>query len=176
MNKQQHLENLINHIKNSEGFLFTEYQGLKVEELNELRKNLRGVNSKYCVTKNTLMSIALRNTGIEIPLDQIKGPVGLVFVNNKEDPVNPVKKVIEFSKEHEKLKIKSGYLFGKFFQLKEVIELSKLPSKDVMISQFIGLLKGQIFNLVSVLKCNLYNLVSVLNQIKQRKEGEKNVG
>ena len=175
MNKQQHLENLVNYIKNSNGFLFTEYQGLKVEELNELRKNLRPFNSKYCVTKNTLMPIALKNAGIEIPSDQIKGPLGLVFIN-VSDPVTPTKKVIEFSKEHDKLKIKSGYLFGKFFTLKEVIEISKLPGRDVIIGQLVGLLKGQIFNLVSVLKANLYNLVSVLDQIKQRKEGEKNVG
>ncbi len=171
MNKQQQLEHLLNDIKSSKGFLFTEYQGLKVEELSTLRKTLKTVDSKYCVVKNTLLSIALKNAGIEL-IEKLKGSIGLVLINNEKDPVGPTKKVIEFCNEHEKLKIKSGYLFGKNFTLREIIEISKLPGKDVLISQLIGLLQGKIFNLINVLEANLYNLVYVLNQIKDKKATE----
>ncbi|MFN3966270.1 MAG: 50S ribosomal protein L10 [Endomicrobiia bacterium] len=169
MNKQLQLENLLNNIRNSNGFLFTEYQGLKVEELNELRKNLKTVKSKYCVIKNTLLSIALKNANINFPVEEIRGPLGLVFIGREIDPVASAKKVVEFSKEHEKLKIKSGYLFGKFATLQDILNISKLPGKDVLINQLIWILRGQIAGLINVLRANLYNLVCVLEQIKNIK-------
>jgi len=114
MQKQERLENLISNLKDSTAVIVTNYQGLKVNELSSLRNALQGVSAKYQVIKNSAMLVALKNKGLEGLSETISGPTGIVFIKT-QDPLTPVKKLVEFSKEHDKLRIKSGYLFNRIF-------------------------------------------------------------
>ncbi|MDI6641786.1 MAG: 50S ribosomal protein L10 [Elusimicrobiota bacterium] len=168
MQKQQIIDNLISNLKDSTAVILTNYQGLKVDELTSLRRTLRQTFAKYQVIKNSAMSIALKTKGLEGLSKLLNSPTGIAFIKSK-DPLIPVKELVQFSKEHDKLKIKSGYLFDRIFSAEEIIKIADLPPKEVLIGQLVSILKLPLMRLVNVLQSPQRNLVSVLEQIKSRK-------
>lgn len=162
---QEEVKSLAGKFKAMKGMILTEYHGLTVEEISELRNKLRALDSEYAVVKNTLSEIALKEIGIEAG-DKFSGPIALVIQNG--DIVSPAKAVMEFAKTHAKLKVKAGFMEGKFIDAATVEQLSELPSKEVLIAKMLGSMNAPITGFVNVLAANIRGLVTVLDAISKK--------
>ncbi len=148
--------------------VITDYIGLDVEAMTELRARLREAGVEYKVVKNTLASIAADKAKLEEIIEYLKGPTAIAF--GMEDVVSPAKVLVDFAKDHKVLEIKVGYLNGEVIDQEKVISLSKIPGREELLAQALAGMKAPISGLVNVLKGNLNDLVRVLNQIKMEKE------
>ena len=152
----------------SKGIVLVDYRGLTVKEDTELRKRFREAGVEYQVHKNTLLSIAAKNQGIE-GLDQfLAGPTAIAF--GLEDPVAPAKVLKDFIKERKKMEIKCGILGDKVIDVKEVEALADLPPKEELLGTLVRSLQNPIAGLVNCLHGNIRNFVYVLEAVRQQKE------
>ena len=165
LRNQETVKSLAEKFKNMKGMILTEYHGLTVEEISELRSKLRSFNSEYAVVKNTLSEIALKEAGIEAG-NNFSGPTALVIENG--DILSPAKAVMDFAKMHEKLKIRAGYLEGKFVDAAVVEQLPNLPSREVLIAKMLGSINAPISGFVNILVANIRGLVTVLDAISKK--------
>jgi large subunit ribosomal protein L10 len=162
---QEIVKNLTKKFKAMKGLILTEYRGLTVEEISNLRLKLRQFGSEYAVVKNTLSKIALKEAGIEAG-EVFSGSTGLVIEGG--DIASPAKIVVEFAKTHAKLKIKAGFLEGKFVDVAVVEQLSAIPSKEVLIARMLGSMNATVAGFVNVLSINIRGLIAVLNAITKK--------
>lgn len=162
--------NIVEQVKKTledhKNLVITDYRGLTVESITELRRQLREQGIVYQVVKNNLASIALRAHNIDGLDDYLVGPTAIAYA--QKDPVVPCKILVEFSKKGT-LKIKGGFADGKVINANEVEELSKLPSKEVLIGKLLGTLNAPATRLVNVLQGPIRNLVYVLSEISKQK-------
>jgi large subunit ribosomal protein L10 len=166
--KETLVQELTEKIKNNQGIVVTEYQGLTVAEISELRAKLRPLKCEYKVVKNTLSKRALKSAGLEDFAVQFEGPTAIAIENG--DPVNTAKVLIDFSKEHAKLKLKAGMLGNKVLTEKDIKALAALPSKEVLIGNLLRALQSPMSGLVNVLQGNIRNVVYVLEAVRKQKE------
>jgi large subunit ribosomal protein L10 len=159
------VKSLTEKFKVMKGLILTEYRGLTVEEISDLRLKLRPFSSEYTVVKNTLSKIAFREAGAEAG-ENFSGSTALVIENG--DVVSPAKVVVEFAKTHAKLKIKAGFLEGKFVNVAVVEQLSALPSKEVLVARMLGSMNATVTDFVNVLVANIGGLVTVLDAITKK--------
>jgi len=134
----------------SSGIVFTDYKGLKVKELQELRANLRSKGGEIHVLKNTLFRIAAGDDVAKLPADLHNGTTAFTFVFENESEV--AKALLDYAKTSKKLVVKGAFFGGKAFTAPEVQTLSELPPKDVLISMVIGLIAAPISNLVGTIE------------------------
>jgi len=165
LKNQQEVKSLTQKFKSMKGLILTEYHGLTVEEISELRAKLRPVTSEYAVVKNTLGKIALKEAGIDAG-ENLSGPTAMVI--EEGDIVAPAKIVVEFAKTHAKLKVKAGFVEGKFVTAAVVEQLSALPSKEVLIAKMLGSMNAPITGFVNVLAANIRGFVTVLDAISKK--------
>lgn len=144
--KQEEVTKLAEKIKNAKFVLLTDYRGISVEDVTELRANLRKSNSEYTVIKNNIIRRALAEAKIEGLEDSVlEGPTAVIMDNN--DYLAPAKVIYNYMKENEFYKIKGGILEGKVVSVEEIIELAKLPSREELLSKLAGSLLGTISKL-----------------------------
>ncbi len=152
----------------AKSMVITDYIGLDVAEMTELRKKLRDSGVDYKVVKNTLATIAAEGAGVKEELtDYFQGPTAIAF--GMEDVISPAKVLVDFEKDYDIFEIKAGYLNNQVIGRDEVISLSKVPSKEELLGKTFAGMKAPIVGLVNVLQSNLRNVVQVLNQIKEEK-------
>jgi large subunit ribosomal protein L10 len=130
---------LTEDFKSSTATVLTEYRGLTVTSMKELRRSL-GATTKYSVVKNTLTKIAAKNAGVDISDDLLTGPSALAFV--KGDPIDAAKAMKNFQKENPLLVIKGGIFEGKAVTTAEIMKLADLESREVLLSKLAGAMKG----------------------------------
>lgn len=169
-NKVESIDDFKERYGRSEAVVLTEYRGLDVNELGELRTKLRDVGAEYKVYKNTLATIAVRDLGVEELAEMLSGPTATVFA--LKDPVAAAKALADFGKEHELLVLKGGILGGKTLDAKAIAALAKLESREVMLAQMAGMLLSPIQSMANVLKASFNNLGSVLAQYRDKLPGE----
>jgi large subunit ribosomal protein L10 len=160
LKNQEGLQRLTKKFRDMKGMILTQYQGLNVIEISELRNKLRKNESEFVVVKNTLSELALKEAGIESG-DNFNGPIAVVFQNG--DVIGSAKTVVDFSKAHDKLKVKAAYLDGKFVNADTVLQLSAIPSREVLIAKMLGSMNAPISGFVNVLAANIRELLYVLN-------------
>ncbi len=172
--KQNILEDLTDKFSRAKAAILVDFNKLSVSKTMELRRNLKSANAEYKVAKKTLISRVLRFGHFEnIDLDNFKTQVGIIF--SYVDPVATAQSVWKFSKFNEALKILGGFLparadGGFDWQDKDkIIALAKLPSREILLWQLVRTIAVPLSGLVGVLKGNIRNLVSVINQIKLKK-------
>lgn len=146
----------------------TDYRGLKVADLEQLRRALRKDNAIFQVAKNTLLRRAVQGTAYEGLTDFFIGTTAITF--SFDEPVGPAKTLADFSKEHEQLVIRSAGLEGNVLSREDVIALSKLPGKDELRAMFLGTLAAVPTGLVRVLNGVPQKLVYALEAIKEQKD------
>jgi large subunit ribosomal protein L10 len=134
--------------RDSSAAVLTEYRGLTVAELKELRRSLAG-NATYAVVKNTLTKIAARDAGIEVFESLLEGPSAIAFVSG--DPVEVAKGLRSFGREHPRLIVKGGILDGKPLTADEIRRLADLESREVLLAKFAGGMLAPAQQLVTVL-------------------------
>lgn len=154
--KQAQVSELASKMKEAKLILLTEYRGINVADVTEMRSKLRKVNAQYSVIKNNITKRALAECKIEGLEEQLVGPVAVVMSN--EDYLEPSKIIYEFSKENDFYKIKGGVIDGKVVSAEEIITLAKLPSRQTLIAQLAGALLG-----------NISKLAVVLDQVQKQK-------
>jgi len=147
--------------------ILTDFSGLKVEQMTDLRQKLKDSGLEYMVVKNTLLRLASQGTGAEPLSQKMTGPNGLGF--SYDDPVELAKVLVNFAKDNPKLDIKEGVLDGKLIGAEAVSALAKLPSREVLLAQLLGVMNGVARNFVSVLAAVPRGLVTALKQIEEQK-------
>ena len=130
---------LTEDFKSATATVLTEYRGLTVTSMKELRRSL-GATTKYSVVKNTLTKIAAKNAGVEISDDLLVGPSAVAFV--KGDPIDAAKAMKNFQKENPLLVIKGGIFEGKAVTTAEIMKLADLESREVLLSKLAGAMNG----------------------------------
>jgi large subunit ribosomal protein L10 len=166
--KQQITENLHDRFARSAIIVVTNYIGLDVAAMNDLRRRLRAEAIEYQVVKNTLLVRAAADTEADLIKEYFKGPSAVAI--SYDDPVAPAKVLTQFAKENSKLEIKVGVLNGKVLDFNAVKELATLPSKEVMLAQFLAVLNAVPTSFVRVLAEVPRSLLNVLTAIKDQKE------
>ena len=121
--------------------VLTEYRGLSVTSMKELRRAL-GSTTKYSVVKNTLTKIAAKDAGVEIADDLLTGPSAVAFI--KGDPIDAAKSLRDFAKENPFLVIKGGIYEGKAVTKEEIMQLANLESREVLLAKLAGAMKGSL--------------------------------
>jgi len=147
--KKQIVEEITEKLQNSKSTILVDYRGLTVEEITELRKQLRKNNVDYKVYKNTLSRRAAEAAGLDELKETLVGPTAIAF---SEDVVAPAKILYNFAKDHEALEIKGGVIEGKVATLDEIKELSTLPDYKGLVSMLLSVLQGPIRNFAYVAK------------------------
>ncbi len=130
--------------------LLTNYRGLSVAELQELRAELRKANATYRVSKNTLIRRALNDAGVDELDDMLVGPTALVFC--QEDPVGPAKALKAFLKDHPDLQFKGAYFDGAAMDAEEALKLADLESREDLLAKLAGLMYGALANTARLLQ------------------------
>jgi len=166
--KELAVQTLTEKIRNTSAVVLTEYQGLTVEEISELRNKLRAQKCEYTVVKNTLTRRVLTALGLEEFSKLFKGPSALAIENG--DMVEATKVLVQYSKDHKNLKVKAGLLGNRVIDERMVTALAALPPKNVLIAQVLGTMQAPIVSIVSVLSAPLRDFIGVLNAVKEQKE------
>ncbi|MEI2785580.1 MAG: 50S ribosomal protein L10 [Candidatus Nanopelagicales bacterium] len=155
--------------RNSSATVLTEYRGLTVAQLKQLRGSL-GQNTTYAVVKNTLTKIAAQEAGINGLDDLLVGPSALAFVDG--DPVEAAKGLRKFSKEHPALVIKGGFMDGKVLSAEEINKLADLESREVLLAKLAGAMNASLQQAVSLFAAPLSQTARVVEALRAKVEAE----
>lgn len=153
--------------KDSSLIIFTDYCGLSVSDLTNLRSQLRAVNSDFTVYKNRLAQLALTDLNIPETNEILSGPTG--FISTGDDPCATAKVVSKYIKEQESVTVKGGVFESKLVTDKTVAQLASLPSRDELVAKVVGSIKAPISNFVMNLSGPLRGLVYTLKAIQDKK-------
>lgn len=162
--KSQQIAELSEKFTKSKAVVLTEYKGLTVSEIAELRKILKEAGAEYKVVKNTLSNIAAKGTPAELAADLFVGPTGIAF--GFEDAIAAAKKVLEYAAKNDKFKVKSGVIEGRLYSVDEIKAMSKLPPKPVLLSMLAGAMQAPASKLAGALNATLAQFAYALEALK----------
>lgn len=157
------VEEIKDKLQRAKSVAFVDYRGITVEEDTAMRKAFREAGAEYKVYKNRLMLLALNELGIQGADKYLEGTSAVAF--GYDDEVAPAKIISETAKKTKKLTVKFGILNGNFVESKDIEELAKLPSKEVLIAKLLGTLNATASSLVRVLNAPVQGLAIALNAI-----------
>ena len=158
--KQQLVADLNEILSDAKMTVFAKYQGLSVSELQELRHLARENNVKIKVVKNRLVRVAMGEIPVYKDTDTSALEGQLLYAISNDDEVAPAQVLAKFAKEHQALELKGAFSAeGKSLNEQEVVELSKLPSKDQLIGQVVNMLTGTVNDVTNALSGNLHALL-----------------
>jgi len=165
--KQKIVGNLKEKVSQMKSLVFFGYEGLNVKDIEDLRHKCKEADIEYTVPKKTLLSVAMKEAGIEADPKEIKGNYGIAI--SLKDEVVVAKILHDFAKTHEAAKILGGIFSGKLADSTMVLQLAKLPSREELLAKLIGSINAPVSGFVNVLAGNMRGLVQVLNSIKNNK-------
>lgn len=155
--------------RSSNAAVLTEYRGLTVKQLTELRSNLRG-NATYAVVKNTLTELAAKDAGVDAFDGQLAGPSAIAFVEG--DPVTVAKSLRDFAKANPLLVIKGGVLEGKALSAAEITKLADLESREVLLAKLAGAMKASLAKAVYLFAAPLSKAARAVDALRAKVEAE----
>ncbi|GAA1173674.1 50S ribosomal protein L10 [Streptomyces hebeiensis] len=158
---------LTDKFRDSNAAVLTEYRGLTVAQIRDLRRSLGG-NAQYAVVKNTLTKIAANEAGINTLDDLFEGPTAVAFVTG--DPVESAKGLRDFAKENPNLVIKGGVLDGKALSADEIKKLADLESREVLLSKLAGAMKGKQSQAAALFQALPSKFVRTAEALRAKKE------
>jgi large subunit ribosomal protein L10 len=160
--KVETVEEFKSRLDGAKTVLVTEYRGLTVRQLSDLRKQLRGVSASYKIIKNRLAKLAMTDSDLSKLGPHLKGPTGMVI--SKEDPVAVAKALHTFARTNQALAIKAGFVEGQVLPAAQLKALSELPTKEAIRAQIIGAIQGPLAQLVGLLQAAPRELAYVLSE------------
>ena len=166
--KKQIVKDLNERFSRSKIVILTDYKGLDVTAMNDLRRKLREAEIEYKVVKNTLLIRASEETDAALIKDAFTGPSAVAL--SYDDPVAPAKVLTDFSKNYQKLEIKVGVMNGRVLDLSAIKALSNLPSREVILSQLLSVLNGVPTSLLRTFNAIPQSFLNVLQAVKEQKE------
>lgn len=149
-------------IRRSQALILTEYRGLTMPNLNQLRDRLRQVGGEYHIAKNTLLQIALERAGYPVAADLFAGPTAVGF--SFEDPAATAKALLDLRRDLDRLVVKGGLMKDAVLSADQVQALAELPPRDIVLAQVLGSIQGPLAALVGILNAPLRELVYILQQ------------
>ncbi|MGQ9849682.1 MAG: 50S ribosomal protein L10 [Aggregatilineaceae bacterium] len=175
--KRELLAQYIEMLQGASGLIVTEYRGMTMAQLNDLRARLRENNARLAITKNTLFKIALQEVGMAVPETLLTGPVAVTIAY--QDLPTAIKTVLDYAGTNEILVVKGGIIGTSAVAADQLDAISKLPSLDVLraqllgtitmpVAQFVGLLEEPGRQLVAVIQAATDGLVNVLAAYSQK--------
>ncbi len=147
--RQAAVETLTAQLKQAPNVYVTDFSGLNVLRMTELRRRMRAAGVQYVVVKNTLAQRALAANNITELAEHLAGPTGLVL---STDPLAAAKVLTEFAREFEKPAVKAGYVDGQSVEPAYIRRLGEIPSREVLLSQFAGTLNNVLYSFVAALE------------------------
>ncbi len=163
--KKEILQDLVEKFSKSKTVVFSDYRGLDVSSISDLRGKLRETGSECKVAKKTLIKLAAKEQNLDdLGADIMEGPVAVTF--SYEDELSGLKALFKFSKENENLKLLGGIIDGKVVGADEIIQLAKLPSKEELYAKMLGSLNAPISGFVGIMGNLLGGFVRVVNAYK----------
>jgi large subunit ribosomal protein L10 len=167
--KAEQVELIAEKLKRAKVAVLTDYRGLTVSQIQELRGKLRGADIEYRVIKNTLARRAAEAAGVPALQSELKGPVAIAF--GYDDLGTPAKLINEFVRTTRlKLEVVGGLVEGRVFSPDQVKQLADLPSREVLIAQLLGTLQSPVAQLVGIMQTPVQQLIGVLDAYKSKLE------
>jgi large subunit ribosomal protein L10 len=167
--KQAAIAELADSFRGSNAAVLTEYRGLTVKQLSELRGTLRG-HATYAVVKNTLTQLAAQEAGVTAFDGQLVGPSAIAFVTG--DPVEAAKGLRDFAKAHPLLVIKGGVLDGKAMTAAEITKLADLESREVLLAKLAGAMNASLTQAVYLFAAPLSQSARLIEALRAKREAE----
>lgn len=168
-NKNETVAELADLFANSNAVLLTEYRGLTVGQLKELRRSI-SEHATYAVVKNTLTKIAANQAGIKAFDETLVGPSAIAFVHG--DPVAVAKGLRDFAKANPLLVIKGGYFDGNALDVEEVNKLAELESREVMLAKLAGAFKASLFGAAYMFNAPIAQAARAVDALRAKQESE----
>lgn len=165
--KSEIVQGLVDRFRRQKIAIFSDFSGISVAKSQALRRALKKEDAEYKVTKKTLLGRALENAGISFNARALNGEIGVAF--GYQDQAAPAKILAKFSRENETFKILGAILGARALTGKDVLALSRLPSREALLAQVVGALSGPMRGLAVALQGNIRNLAYVLNQVGDKK-------
>ena len=147
-------------LSKSQALIFADYRGLTVAQMTDLRRRLREVGSGFLVVKNTLLTMALKQSGFPVPVEQLKGPAGMAYCLGEATPVAQLLR--DFVRENEALKVTGALLGTLVLDATGVRALADLPPREVVLAQMLGAVQAPMSSLVGTINAPMRDLVQVL--------------
>jgi large subunit ribosomal protein L10 len=166
LEKEAEVNRLQELFKNSETIVLTDYRGLTVAQDVQLRRQLREAGVKYHVAKNSLLKLACHALGQQALDPYLAGPTAVAFA---QDPVSEAKLLTNFIKEAKKTEIKAGLLGEKLISAAEVEALAKLPQREILLAQVVGVFQAPLAGFAGVTSGLLRQLVTVTDRVREQK-------
>lgn len=168
--KQKVVDGVKEKISKAKVIVLSDYLGYSVKEMTDLRKKLRKEEAELCIIKNTLMERAADDSGLGQLKESLKGSTAVLF--GYKDAVAPIKILVNFIKDASKGNLRAGVVEKLVYDGDSMAAISKLPSKEVLLTKVCGGLKSPIYGLVNVMQGPIRKLVYALDEIKKKKGGE----
>lgn len=165
--KEDKIKAIKEKLEKAQVAIVTEYKGLSVEEITNLRRKLQKEDGDYTVTKNTLAKIAVKGTEFEILTDCFKGPIALAF--GFKDQVSPAKALASFIKETKKGEIIGAALDGKLLSATEAKALATLPSKEEIYAKMLGCINSPASGIANATNSVITQLVRTMAAVRDAK-------
>ncbi len=166
--KKEVVKRLSQQFSEAEILVSVDYMGLDVAAITDLRAKLRQVDGSMEVVKNTLLRLAVKDTDGELLMESFTGPTAIV--SSAGDVVALAKVLVDFAKSNDKLEISAAAMSGKMLDAKQVEQLSKMPSREELLTKLLYVLNGVPTSLVNVLSGVPRSMVNVLSAIKDQKD------
>lgn len=164
------VEDLKERFSKAKSIIVTDYRGLTVAQMTDLRSRLRKEGIQYKVAKNRLAKRALSECGLDTMDGFLKGTTAIALGIN--DPVAPAKVLAAYAKDNDKLKLVGGQMDNRLLDIREIMELSKLPSRDVLLGRFVGSLASPVQKLAFGLNQVVGKLVYAFDAVSRLKAGQ----
>jgi large subunit ribosomal protein L10 len=166
--KKQIVEDLRSRFQKSQLVILTDFKGLDVASVSDLRRKLKAAGVEYKVVKNTLMARASQDTPVAVMADHFKGP-GAVAISY-QDPVEPAKILSKFADDSKKLEIRAAVLNGALIDVSGVKALAALPPREVLLGQLLAVMAGVPTSVVRVLAGVPRALVTALSALRDQRQ------
>ena len=163
---------LTEEFRTSTAAVLTEYRGLTVSQISELRRSLKGV-ANYAVVKNTLTKIAAREAGVEGFDALLSGPSAIAFI--KGDPVEGAKSLMNFAKDNPLLVLKAGYMDGRILDASEIKKLADLESREVLLAKLAGAMKASMSQAASLFAAPLSQAARTVEALRVKAEADPSI-
>jgi large subunit ribosomal protein L10 len=170
--KKQQCKDLAQILKGSAHLFFTDYQGLTFQNLAELRTQLKPHKCGYRVVKNSLLSHAMKEAGVAPESEDFFGGPNALLYAQLDDPVSPAKVLHRFAKDNEKMKVKAGYVAGRWIGPADLKMLASIGSRPELLCQLAGSLYSAVGQAAWVLAAPLQQLVLTLKALEKKKSAE----
>lgn len=165
--KVEVVDRIAEKLTQAKGIYFTQYLGLNVGEITDLRRRFHRDGVEFQVVKNTLAKRSVEKAGYEGLEDVFKGPTAIAF--SYDDPASPAKVLVDFQESHDRPELKALIFEGEIMEKALFSRIASLPSRDRMLTKILGQLSAPMTQLALDLKGAMVNVVNALNQIKESK-------